>query len=298
MRARSASATVAMILALLLAAPVRADPTSSDLGAELHALVGAASAPFGAVAFPEVLGQALLLRPLAAVRLASPLWARVEMPVVLTSVRQPAGTYVDEAAWGNPAVSVEYGWNVPLGSTYELFQAARARLGLPLGEHGPRASQMANRALAVADAIEALREPSLYLPGVASTTFEYRADLAWQMWQFGAGIALPLLVRVDEAELPSESTRSFGTRPRLDLRALYQPKPWFGVGGEGSLVLDVARVTEPIRHADREKRVQPSLSPHVIFDTGRLRFVISCRVAIGGPAHGSAGCGGEAGVRF
>jgi hypothetical protein len=80
-------------------------------------------------------------------------------------------------------------------------------------------------------------------------------------------------------------------------RVAFHPKAGFGVGGEGSLTFDVARVTEPIRPDDVAKRVHPALRPYVVFDQWHFR-VLSCLVAIGGSAHGSAGCGADGVVRF
>ena len=275
-------------------------PMAAQLGtrAELSSFLGVASSPFFVPEFPEVSGQVVLLRPAVAQRIASSLWVRLAVPLALTSIRQPAGSYVDEAAWGNPALGVEYAWSAPIAPRVGWLSVVRATLGLPLAEQGPRASQMANRALALADALQALREPALYAPGAASLTLEYRADFAVNGWRFGPVLSVPLLMRVGEAELPSEQTRAVGLRPRADLRALYFPKPWFGVGAEASLAFDWMRIVEPIRGDDVRRRVQPSLRPEVVFDTGRLRFELSCLVAIGGNARGSMGCGADGVLRF
>jgi len=272
-------------------------PTVLETRAGASTLFGYAKSPFFVPEFPAVSGHVLLLRPAVARRISSPLWLGFAAPLALTSIRQPAGTYVDEAAWGNPALTIEYDWG-GLESGNGFRGVARASLGLPLAEHGPRASQMANRALALADALQALREPSSYTPGVASLTLEYRADFASGAWLFGPGLSVPLLVRVDEAELPSTQTRAVGLRPRADLRAMYHPRRWFGVGAESSVTFDVVRVTEPIHEDHVRQRVQPSIRPQVVFDKERFRVVLSCLAAIGGPVHGSAGCGGDGILRF
>jgi hypothetical protein len=270
----------------------------SETRAELSSLLGFASSPFFVPEFPEVSGQVLLLRTAVARRIAPSVWLGLTMPLALTSIRQPAGSYVDEAAWGNPALAIQHDWRGLTEAGVGFLSVARASLGLPLTEHGPRASQMANRALALADALQALREPSPYTPGVASLTLAYRVDLASGPWLFGPGLSVPLLVRLGEAELPSTQTRAIGLRPRADLRALYYPKRWLGVGAEGSLTFDVVRVTEPIRPDDARQRVQSSLRPEIVFDGRQFRVVLSCLVPIGGPVRGSVGCGADAALRF
>jgi len=274
------------------------DTTEATTRVEIASLVGVATSPFFVPEFPEVAGQVFLLETGAARRIFSSVWLGIRVPLAATSIRQPAGSYVDEAAWGNPAIAVEYHDDRPLPSTVGSFGVIRASIGLPLAERGPRASQMANRALALGDALRGLREPSLYAPGMASLSLDYRLDFVRRGWRFGPGISIPLLLRVDGAELPSAETRTIAFRPRADLRASYFFRKGFGLSLDGSLALDLVRAAAPIRRDDTEQRLQPSLRPGVIFDTAFIRVFLSCLAAIGGPVHGSFGCGADGTVRF
>jgi hypothetical protein len=276
----------------------RSEGTPFETRAELSSLLGAARSSFFVPEFPEVFGQVLLVRAAVTRRIAPSLWVGLAVPLALTSIRQPAGAYVDEAAWGNPTLALQYDWGAPPPSGIGVLHMVRAIVGAPLSERGPRASQMANRALALADALHALRDPASYTPGVASLTLAYRSDFVSGAWRFGPGVSVPLLVRVDDADLPATQTRAVGLRPRVDARAMYYPKRWLGVGIEGSLAIDVMRVTEPIGGNDARQRAQPSLRPEVVFDEGRFRAVLSCTVAIGGTAQGSTGCGAEGMFRY
>ncbi len=75
----------------------------------------------------------------------------------MARVEQPAGAQVDEAAWGNPELYGEHQRIFGAPDRLHLRSAARLGLGLLLAEHGPASSLMENRALAIADALDAAR---------------------------------------------------------------------------------------------------------------------------------------------
>ena len=85
-------------------------PSRSSIGSQIEALahVGVATSPFDVRALPEAKGQALWFLASGRYALSDPLAFELHVPFALGSVAQPAGSYIDTAALGNPELAVRY----------------------------------------------------------------------------------------------------------------------------------------------------------------------------------------------
>ena len=103
---------VAFVAALILGAKIAlAEPAiDSKLRPagqlELGAHFGVATVPFDVTTLRQAKGQAFVLLAGARYALTDPLSLELRAPLVLGSVAQPAGSYVDAAAWGNPELGI------------------------------------------------------------------------------------------------------------------------------------------------------------------------------------------------
>src|SRR5690606_13753549 len=119
------------------------------LSLALSTRVGGARAPFVTAALPEVSGFAMTLRGAAAVALGARDRLHLSAPVAVAWLDFPAGAMVTETVLGN----------LELGLEHRERLGARTRLGLraawlaPTAGHGPEASLLDNRALALASAL-------------------------------------------------------------------------------------------------------------------------------------------------
>jgi hypothetical protein len=254
---------------------------------------GASAAPFALERSRRLTGHALVLtfeagwRPIESVRVG----ARV--PLVLASVAQPAGSYVDEAAFGNPELSGSYAFDAWSDDDLTLELEGSLALGLPLAEHD--AEQIDASALAIGDALHGYAEPTLFTPDVVPVSLAATARLGSERWAASATLRLPVLFRFDDEWPPNTRTRTVGFSPALAIDGLYWFVPWFGAGASAWLVLPLVRVAE-----SAAERVQVSVAPAVVFRiAARLDLRARFLVPLGGPLGGSTYSGAlTAAVRF
>jgi hypothetical protein len=294
--------TVALLAALACAGSrgrARAEPPADPPVAEgargiagialrLHG--GVATAPFPAEAFPEARGQALVTVLSAYASLGRAASIGVRLPLVAATVRQPAGAYVDEAAWGNPEIDgegivVREPW---AGATLRVVVGGA--IGAPIAQYGPSGPLLQNRALAVGSAIEGWTDRELYTPGVLPISTGARAELVGSRYEFALDLKLPLLVRVLDADLAAASRRAVGLYPVIGARGAFWPWPWLGLSLGADAAFDLARVEEPARPTPRFQLVG---APRVTLRLHRsLRASVECFVPIGGALGGdTVGCG-------
>jgi len=180
---------------LLIGGPAAADP-STTVSADMH--LGLAAAPFDVMGLPDAKGQALSVG-LGGTWTVTP-WLALDLrvPFAVASVAEPAGSYVDTTAFGNPQ----------LGAIVPLMErvAAGVRLGIPLASHDDHL--LANRALAIANGIDGLAHPELFAPGVVALTPFAAARWSSSPWSLVLEARIPILLRVHDADMPDAQTQT------------------------------------------------------------------------------------------
>jgi hypothetical protein len=307
-RHRACQALTALLVALLpqgqAAATEQEWPTpppqvnpSARVWATLQNRAGLVRAPFVTSDFPEVSGFADVLTASVTVELPALAKLRFVAPLALVRVDYPAGAQVAETALGN----------LELGGERAFVLGPRTRLALsaallaPMAPSGPEGSLLANRGLALAAALDGGRSARRFTPGVTGLIAGGSVQHTEGPLELRAALELPLLVRLSDAALPTETeTHALGLAPVLDLRAAYWVTTWLGATLGASLITELLRVQEPIRDRDRTRRLQPVVEPGVHFGVGRhLLLTVDASIPVGGSLGGetfSVGVGGR--LRF
>jgi hypothetical protein len=245
-----------------------------------------AAAPFVTTAFPEVSGSGVILTAAAGLQVDPIGWLGARLPVTFVRLDFPAGSQVSEAALGN--LELGFDRRVELGAPTRL--RLRAALIAPAAEHGPEMALLANRALAVSNALSGGKDAALLTPGVTGLRLGARAEHAHGPWWFEAGLDVPVLVRLSDASLPEDvETHAMGLLPALDGQAALWVTSWFGVALGGRLITEPLRVQEPARERDRSQRLQPLVEPAVHARPGRhVALALDGRVPVSGALGGEA----------
>ena len=281
MRRRSPlAALTSSAVILVVGARVNAAPPAIEVSAE--ARIGQSTAPYYTAAFPETSGYGTVLLGAARYRPSARWQLAVRAPLVLMRVEQPAGALYAEAAWANPELSAAIGHPWLERDGWKLTLETSVAIGVPLAEHDP--AQLAGRALSLANALEGFSEPGLYTPGVLPFTPASRLALQSPRWKISASLALPLLFRVSNADLPDESDpRSFAFTPIAGLDAELRVLRWLSVGIAPRLTVLARTPTE-----DHAAPLQLLAVGHVDCWLGpHLSLSALMQAPIGGPLGGS-----------
>jgi hypothetical protein len=265
---------------LLAGSSVRAAPPTAEV--MVDARIGQSTAPYSTAAFPETSGYGAVLIGAARYRKAERWQLGLRVPLVLMRIEQPAGALYAEAAWANPELSVALerpwleldGWRLSLQTSLAV--------GVPLAQHD--SAQLAGRALRLANALEGFSEPGLYTPGVLPLTPAGRVGLQSPRWKVAASLALPLLFRVSNADLPAESEpRSFALTPIIGLDARLRVLRWLWVGIAPRLTVQAVPPVE-----DHAAPLQLLAAGHVDANLGEhLSVSALLQAPIAGPLGGS-----------
>ena len=264
---------------------------------ELQALFGVSTTPFDVSSLPEAKGQAFVFLAAGRYALSRPLSLELYVPLALGSVAQPAGSYVDAAALGNPELGARY-WFVDRRASASTFALSGAvGVGAPIASHNQ--NLMPNRVLAIADGIEGRGHPEWFTPGVVPITLSTSLRWASAPWSFETELRLPLLVRVSEADLPSSSTntQSLGVATVVGLEARYRLSQRLSLASAAQLFFDLVPAVQHVRDLSRVQDFE-RLSLHVHFGS-LAALVVDLQTAIGGELGGStAAFGLRAGSNF
>lgn len=255
----------------------------------LDSQIGTSTAPYVTRAFPEVSGYGVV------VELGARYWPTPRISVggrgalALMRIEQPAGALYAEAAWANPELNLALEQPLLEHDQWKLSLTSGWAIGLPFAEHDSRASQLEERALALANAFEGFAEPELFTPGVLPITPSVRLELRDARWRFDLSLKLPLLFRISDASLPADSERhAFGFVPVVDCGLGVQPWRWFSFAVRPTLTW---RALSPVE--DRGGALQPLLAASAVFRLASgLDVAISLRAPIAGPLGGSTMAGG------
>jgi len=284
-----------MLLGVLWCASAWAEPAGSPNDAarrfevEADAALAVVKAPFFTSAFPRVEAHGFVLELHGYYALSADWLVGANAPLSAMNVRQPAGSYLREAAWGNPGVFARRRLAPDWLRSRQLQAWAGASLGLPLAEHGPAGSLFENRALEAANAARSYLDPGSFTPSVLPLTLEASIDTHRGRFTAEGTLAAPLLLRLADAELPSETRRHrLGFWPNLRLVGSADAWTFLRFSLEADAAVAVARVFEPQRPTSR---LQLSLRPGVLFRLGRrfdigLTFVAPIAGPLGGSAYG------------
>jgi len=270
--------------------PARAQPASFSASVELR--VGSVTAPFYTEALPEVTSEFTQARSMilaGSYRLAPALAIGGRLPAAPSTVRQPAGSYADEKAFGNPELNAD--WLAPSRAFggHPLHFVLRGALGLPLAGHGSPSSLLENRVVALSSALDGWRNPELYEPGVIPLTLSGRALLEPAPWGAALSVKLPVLVRINDASLPAEAdTNPVGLTPNVEVRALFAPRQWFTAELTGHLAIQVVPAVAPADRSERSGWLQPGVEPALRFYPGSgVSLTAGFSAALGGPLAGT-----------
>jgi len=270
-----------------------AEPANHDR-LELQARFGLATAPFDVMALPEARGQAFVIVADGRIAVAPRIAIELRAPLVLASVAQPAGSYVDAATSGNPQLRAIYQLADRRGPESELAVIGGLDLGAPLAGHD--ATLLANRALAIASAIDGFAHPELFAPGSVPITPFASARWTAGPWTLAAAARLPVLVRISDADLPGAAAtpRRIGfsgvalgeARRELSRRLALALAP--------QLAIEVAPGADHVRAVPRLQDLE-RVSLHVRLGA-RARLIVDLQTAVGGALGGSTFGGGVRGL--
>ena len=275
------------------------DPELAPGGGQIEAQAhfGVATSPFDVTSLPEAKGQAFVLVAAGRYALSKPVCLELRAPLVLGSVAQPAGSYVDAAALGNPQLGARYRFVDRHSEAAVLALTGAIELGAPLASHAE--NLMPNRVLAIADGIEGRGHPEWFTPGALPITASGTARWAWARFGLETELRLPLLVRVSQASLPSafSNTSSIGLAAVAGVEARYRLSQRFSLAAGTQLFFDIVPSVSHVRDVSRVQDFE-RLSLHVHFGS-RAALVLDLQTAIAGELGGSTVAGGlRAAVNF
>lgn len=279
----------------VLAAPA-IDPelAPGDAQLEAQAHFGVATTPFDVTSLPQAKGQAFVFLAGGRYALSAPLSLHLEIPLVLGSVAQPAGSYVDAAALGNPQLGARYRFVQRRSAEAVLAFGAALELGLPLASHAE--DLMPNRVLAIADGIEGRAHPEWFTPGVMPVTACAELGWGWARWTLAAELRLPVFVRVSEANLPSTTTNThpLGLAAIAGGEARYRLSQRLSLAGAAHLFFDIAPSVAHVRSVSRVQDFE-RLGLQIHFGS-HAALSVELQTAIAGELGGSMLAGGLRGV--
>jgi hypothetical protein len=264
-----------------------AAPGESRTELSLDSRTGQSTAPYLTRAFPRASGYGVSLVAAGRYPISPQIQVGLRVPLVLMRVEQPAGALYAEAAWGNPELSTVFwqpllerrGWSLRLG--------AGLAVAAPLAEHDP--AQLAGRALRLANAFEGWSEPALFTPGVLPMTPAGSLTLENERWKLLASVALPLLFRLSDADLPPESRqRPVGLSTVSTLEVQWRAARWLTLVAAPRLTVQAVSAAE-----DHASVVQLLAAGRADATLGH-QVVLSAllQAPLGGPLGGSTVAGG------
>jgi hypothetical protein len=294
-RRTSRLAVAVAFLGVTAARAVRAEPqaaspaASGASGPPLHLSLatrfGVSTAPFYTANLPTVRGHGFVAVLATGYRISAADELGLAVSGALVSIEQPAGVYVDEMTWGNPSLFLTHSQTSGVGDGRTLRWFGRLGVSLPLAEHGAPGALLANRALAVASALEGWRDQESYVPGRLSVVPSGGLDVSSPPWRFAASLELPLLFEVSAANLPDEAdAHAVGFAPVLHSGIDLQVATWLIPSLSADLVMNAVPPVEAAGSAIGP--AQLVLRPALNFLRGRRLLLSADFVA---PIAGSLG---------
>jgi hypothetical protein len=262
-----------------------------------RAQLAVTSAPFDVRTLSEAKGQALSFVTDVWYEVHDETWLGLRLPLVAASVRQPAGSYLDEAAWGNLELRLARRFSLLQRSADGLELTVGGGVGLPLAEHDR--SLMPNRALAIANAGQGFAEPELFTPGELPLTPFAQLQYTNRSFRALALLKVPALLRISDADLlPLQSEpHAFALTPVLALEASYSFTRHFGMALASQLAVEALPASQHVRNVPA---TQLTLRGTPYFEVGRHgTLLIDIQAPLGGALGGTTfAIGIRAALRF
>jgi hypothetical protein len=251
---------------------------------------GVTTAPFDVPTHKQAKGHAFVFLVSGRYVLSPLLSLELRAPFVLGSVAQPAGSYVDTAAFGNPQFGLRAELLRRALPQSALLLSSALEVGVPLASHA--ADWMPNRVLAIADGIEGRGHPEWFTPGVVPLTPSAAVRYWTAAWDLHAELRLPVLVRVSNADLPSAwaDTRSLGLASIVAVGARYHLSRRLTLAAAGHVFFDVLPAVERLPGVSRLQDFERlSLEVHI---GARATLALDLQTAIAGALGGHTFGGG------
>ena len=279
---------VALFASLAGASSADAEPT---VRGEVHTRVGRAVAPFYLDSIPQVESEftqavSFILAVQVAVRRRTAVGLR--LPAAPSLVAQPAGSYLDDKAFGNPELFAEHRLDVLVRDRWSLQPTVRGAIGIPVAGSGPSETLTKNRVIAISAAMEGWREQELYVPGVLPLTASAALVAKRDHFRGTVAVEIPLLLRVRDAGIDS----------RVDTRAVSLAPNASVAGGatvagivHASVAVHLAALL-PTPVAQPGGNVQLSVEPRINVAVSRhLTLTVDGLFAVRGPLANTLGIG-------
>jgi hypothetical protein len=294
MRTTVVEISIMAVVSWALATPGRAsaqvsplpEPERETTMLAARAQLGLATAPFAVRALPEAKGQALTFLVDGERHLIGNLWLGLRLPLVVASIEQPAGSYVDATAWGNPSLRVTRHSDARRLGPFSILVDIGGEVAAPLARHSR--SLLPNRALAIANGIEGQTEPGLFTPGVLPATGFAQVTFVSTRWCASSTVSLPLLMRVSDADLPAgdSQTRSLGFTPVLAIQGAGLLVRSFGVALVAAVAFDLR---PPVVEVRAVPLAQLLVRASPFFRLGReALLLVDLQAPLGGALGGTA----------
>ncbi len=262
----------------------------ADNWIEAQAHFGVARSPFDVSSLPVAEGQAFVFLMARCYSFSNLFALELDVPLVLGSVAQPAGAYVDAAAVGNPELGARYRFLARRSGDDVLALFGSLGVGAPLASHD--AGLMPNRLLAIADGIEGRGDPQWFTPGVVP--FTPSTWLHWDSvpWTLDAELRTPMSLRVSDADLPAAAAnpRTFGVAGIIAVELRYRLSQRLSLGSKGQMFFDVL---SPVEHVREVSPVQVFERLSLLIHLGSsATLLVDLQTALAGELGGSTFGGG------
>ncbi len=261
----------------------KATRRQTEIGARAH--VGVATTPFYVPEFPHAKGHAVVLVAHARHSLLEGWHLGFRAPVALGSVAQPAGSFVDASALGNPELELLHDWRLTRSPLTLSFGLA---LGAPLASTG--SDLMANRLLAIADGLEGRTRPEWFTPGVVPLVPSLHLGTETGAWRFQVEFRTPVLVRVSDASASHAEQRPLGFAAVVAGGARVRLTATFSLSASAQVFVDLVSARRLVSSVSPlQDFEQLGLDVHLTNDT---TLGVELRTAVGGELGGSMVGGG------
>jgi hypothetical protein len=275
--------------ALERGAAERSRPTHAErLFAAAEIRLGETTAPYFTRSFPGLRGHGIVGLLHAGYRITDRHSLGIEMPLLGISVQQPAGSYLDEFAWGNLNMFYLHEHALLDTARLRLIMHAGASVALPIAEQSRSASLLSGRALRIGSALDGFRHPELFTEGVLPIAGSIGVTLERSWFAAAASFRLPLLIRFSDADLPDDArTHPLGVVTVLHLGLSADATRWFNLSLSADTVVDAVPAVETARDTPL---AQLTLSPALTFRLRRgvwlaISFVLPVASALGGTTY-------------
>lgn len=220
--------------------------------AQADVRLGATNVPYFTRDFPEVRGHGMVSLLRAAYRPTDRHSVSAEVPLLAMNVRQPAGAYLNEFAWGNLNLAYRFD-HVHLDTPrLRLVVHTGASIALPIAEQSRSASLLSGRALRIGSALDGFRHPELYTEGVLPVAGSVGVGLRRGWFAAAASLRLPLLMRFSDADLPKDArTHPLGVATVLHVGMAADATRWLNIAFAADTALDAVSSVETARHTAR-----------------------------------------------